>query len=196
MSKEEKNLKPITISLRLTVICFVAVLLLGMVDLLTAKKIIEKEKEKEAKANRELIPEGNDFIKKEFASIDDTLKNIFYYYEVLGVNGQTVGYIVSSEGSGYGGKMKVMTAYNNDLSIISSKLLTNSETPGLGKKAEKDSYMEKFKNTNIEENPFPTNKSMLSDKDGDSVTGATITFDGIVQAIKESNELIAQELNR
>lgn len=195
MNKNIKDIKPIIISLRLTAICFVAVLLLGLVNLLTAKKIIENEKEKEAKANRILISEGKSFKRNNFKSIPNELKETFYYYKVYDQFNDVIGYIVSSEGNGYSGKMKVMAAYNNDLVIVNSKLLTNTETPGLGKKAENDNYMKKFKMTNTEENPFPTDKTMLSLNDQDSVTGATITFNGIVQAIKKANELIGEELN-
>ena len=90
--------------------------------------------------------------------------------------------------------MKVMVAFDKELKILNAKLLDNSETPGLGKKAENDQYMEKFKNTNTDTNPLPLNKNMLSSADKDSVTGATITFNGVVGAIKKAADLLKNNL--
>ena len=175
------------IALKLTIICFVAVVLLGLINFATAPKI-EKNKEKaEKEAMTYLIPVADTFSKlKHFKSIDENLRKYFYYYEAYNNNSELIGYIVSSQNNGYGGKMKVMVAFDNELKILNAKLLDNSETPGLGKKAEKNQYMNKFKNTNSDTTPLPLNKNMLSSTDKDSVTGATITFNGVVGAIKKA----------
>ena len=189
MSMKEKAITPITplmIALRLTAICFVAVLLLIVVNLLTAKKIEDNKKKIEQKANKMLMPDGKKFNKKDFSFITDDLKESFYYYEVYNNFNHLIGYIAASIGNGYGGKMKVMVAFDTNLKILNSKLLDNLETPGLGKKAENEEYMNKFKGTNIDMKPFPKNKNILSSDDRDSVTGATITFNGIAQAITKA----------
>lgn len=182
------------IALKLTSICFVAVLLLGFINLVTEPKIKKNKEKSEKEAMSLLIPEARDFSDiKNFRSVDESLKKYFYYYEAYN-NSELIGYIVSSQENGYGGKMKVMIAFDKELKILNAKLLDNSETPGLGKKAESDQYMNKFKNTNTHTNPLPLNKNMLSSIDKDSVTGATITFNGIVGAIIKATDLLKDNI--
>lgn len=183
------------IALKLTSICFVSVLLLSVINLITEPQIKKNKEKTEKEAMTFLMPEAKDFSKiKNFKSISDNLKKDFYYYEAYNNNSELIGYIVSSQDTGYGGKMKVMVAFDKNLKILDAKLLDNSETPGLGKKAENDKYMDKFKNTNTEKNPLPLNKNMLSPADRDAVTGATITFNGVVGAIKKAADLLKNNL--
>jgi electron transport complex protein RnfG len=182
------------IALKLTAICFVSVLLLSIINLATAPQIKKNKEKAEKEAMNYLMPDADSFSSiKHFSSIDERLSKDFYYYEAYG-NGGLIGYIVTSQNNGYGGKMKVMIAFDQNLKIVNAKLLDNSETPGLGKKAENDKYMNKFKNTNTDTVPLPLNKNMLSASDKDSVTGATITFNGIVGAIKKAADLLKNDL--
>ncbi|OHD27469.1 MAG: hypothetical protein A2086_03475 [Spirochaetes bacterium GWD1_27_9] len=177
---------------KLTLICFVAVVLLTLINFVTAKKIKQNQTIVEENANKLLIPEGNKFVKKPFTGYDPDTTG-FYYYEVK--KGSTlIGYIVSVIGKGYGGAMKVMVAFDLNLKILNMKLLSNAETPGIGKKAEKQEYMAKFINTNTKEKPFPYNKSMLSQSDKDSITGATITFNGVTGAGRMAIDLLKKQI--
>jgi len=181
------------IALKLTLICFIAVLLLSIVNLITCKKIENNSNKVEEETNRNLFSQGVRFEKSFFknSSID---KNKEYYYKVYDKNNTLVGYVVTLYTKGYGGDMKLMVAMDNSLVIVNAKLLTNSETPGLGKAAEKPEYMKKFIGTNTKEKPIPLNKSMLSQEDADSITGATITFKGIANGIQKAVDYILQEI--
>ena len=180
------------IALRLTVICFVAVLLLGIINALTAPNIEKNKIKAENEAIKILMPNGIPSPKKYFSKLPEELQKSYYYYEITN-NNNIVGYIVSSESKGYGGTLKVMVAFDNDLKIINAKLLDNAETPGLGKKAENQDYMKKFIGTNTPDKPFPKNKNDLPPADKDSVTGATITFNGITGAISKAIEYLRNE---
>lgn len=183
------NLK---IALKLMLICFVAVFLLTIVNLITYKKIEKNSHDLEEDANKELFPQGNKFEKSFFKDsfID---KNREYYYKVYDKNNTLIGYIVSVFSKGYGGDMKLMVALDNSLIIVNVKLLSNSETPGIGKVAEKSEYMKKFIGTGSKDKPVPLNKSMLSQEDADSITGATITFKGVANGIKKAYDYILKE---
>lgn len=183
------------IALKLTLICFVSVLLLSIVNLATESQIKKNKEKAEKEAMIFLIPQAKKFSERtDFKTIEDNLKNSVYYFKAYDNNSEQIGYIISSQGKGYGGKIKVMVALDNELKILNVKLLDNSETPGLGKKAENDQYMNKFIGTNTEERPLPLNKNMLSTTEKDSITGATITFNGVVGAIKEAVDLLKKEL--
>ena len=62
----DKKNSPLMIALRLTAICFVAVLLLSIVNLMTASKIADNKKRVETNALKELIPDGKEYQKKDF----------------------------------------------------------------------------------------------------------------------------------
>jgi electron transport complex protein RnfG len=71
--------------------------------------------------------------------------------------------------------------------------MDNSETPGLGKKAENPAYMEKYLGTGASDNPVPVRKSMLKPDEADAITGATITFLGVSKALAEGAVYAAAE---
>jgi len=191
---DNERFEPLFIALKLTIICFCSVLLLLIINIITSPIIEDNKKKAEDNAYKELAPQGKKFVLKTFSGIDSSLNKDFYYNEVYDRNDEIIGYIVSSIGKGYGGKMKVLIYFDNELKILNVKLLDNAETPGLGKKAEKSDYMLKFIGKNVEGNPLPENKNMLSQEERDSITGATITFNGLVQAIKEGLRLVENQL--
>ena len=86
-------------------------------------------------------------------------------------------------------------AYNKLHNSYNIKLLKNSETPGFGKKWENQKSMDMFVNTNTDDKPFPIKKSMVSPEflnTPDGVTGATITFNGITEAVARAISLMKQ----
>lgn len=191
----ENKESALIIALKLTIICFVSVFLLSLINLATETQIKRNKEKAEEDAMIFLLPNVKKFSEKiDFKTIDDNLKKTIYYFKAYNNSSDLIGYIISSQGKGYGGKMKVMVALDNQFKILNIKLLDNAETPGLGKKAESEQYMNKFIGTNTLEKPLPLNKNMLSQADKDSVTGATITFNGVVGSIKDAIDLLKKEL--
>jgi len=184
-----ENLK---IALKLTLICFVSVLLLSIANIITCKKIANNSIKTEEEANKQLFPAGIKFEKKFFTN-QSIQKEKEYYYKVYD-NSNLIGYIVSIITKGYGGDMKLMVAMDTALVIVNVKLLNNSETPGIGKNAEKPEYMKKFIGTNSADKPIPINKSMLSQQEADSISGATITFKGISNGIQKAVDYIKNKI--
>ena len=158
--------------------------------------IKEKQKKNDNKSNQFLMPNGSKFIKKNFKSISADEQNDFYYFEVKDSSDNFIGYIVSSIGNGYAGKLKIMAAFDTNLKILNAMLLDNNETTGLGKKALKQEYMSKFIGTNANSNPLPINKNKLSQEDKDSISGATVTFNGIVNALSRAIDLLKRDVRR
>lgn len=175
---------------KLTLICFCAVLLLTIVNYVTAGQIERIERKEEKDALSDLFTGRKDltFTKKSFSdsSVDS---NKEYYFIVKDNSGTLVGYVVSVfNKKGYGGKIKMLAAFNPKLAVIEMKMMTNSETPGFGKKYEKEKNIALFRGSNTMEYPFPLSKSRVKKEYKDAVTGATITFnalrDGGLRAIK------------
>ncbi len=99
------------------------------------------------------------------------------------------GFILGLKTAGYGGEMTLVASYTSEGEVLYAQLLSHSETPGLGKKAEGEGYMDKFKGTGVK-TTVPTSKSMLSSSDAQAVSGSSVTFTGIAKAIDAGSEYV------
>jgi len=95
------------------------------------------------------------------------------------------------KGHGYGGEIDLILAVDCDGTILGTRVLSHSETPGLGDKIEasRTDWILGFDGRSLS-NPPPERWAVK--KDGgvfDQFTGATITPRGVVRAIKGGLEL-------
>ncbi|MEA1910710.1 MAG: FMN-binding protein [Spirochaetota bacterium] len=171
---------------KLAAICAIAAIALGIVNAITEPIIITARAEK-LKLALSKLSTGLDI--GEFTDVEreDPIKG---YYPLTGSEG-TEAYIINVIGSGYAGDMNLLTSISLEGEILSVALMEHTETPGLGKEAENDSYMEKFVGTG-KDSVIPSSKSHLTPKDADSVTGASITFIGIGKALNEASVFVSQ----
>ncbi|MCK5200459.1 MAG: FMN-binding protein [Spirochaetales bacterium] len=171
---------------KLAAICAVAAISLGIVNAITEPIIITARAARLKDALSELsVMLGIDgYIESQN---QDSIRG---YYPLSGVDGIDA-YIIKVTGAGYAGDMDLLTAISFEGVVLSAVLMDHSETPGLGKEAENASYMEKYIGKG-KDTVIPSNKSHLSPKDSDAVTGASITFIGIGKALNEASEFVVQ----
>ena len=171
----KKNLKYAFILLSICAVCSFA---LGWTNSITAPVIAKQELENKMKA---LEAVSNTWAIGEQA---DTQGIPFVMYSIpLTEGSETRGYIVGLKSAGYGGDLTMVASYALDGEMLFAKMLTNSETPGLGKKSEQQGYMDKFKGTGAAK-AVPTTKDMLDSSDAAAVSGSSVTFMAIGKAIK------------
>jgi H+/Na+-translocating ferredoxin:NAD+ oxidoreductase subunit G len=101
-------------------------------------------------------------------------------------------------GQGYSGEMRFILSVDNKGKILGVRVLSHSETPGLGDKMEieKDNWILGFTGLSLKNTPL---KQWKVTKDGgqfDAFSGATITPRGIVKAIVEALNFFAQHKNK
>ncbi|MBN1525581.1 MAG: FMN-binding protein [Spirochaetales bacterium] len=97
------------------------------------------------------------------------------------------GFILEIWGVGYGGDIKMFGVYDKDGTVRDALILKDAETPGLGKKARDKGYMDKYIGTKTR--TVPVIKAMLDNPD--AVTGATITFTGVGDALRNGSRYIS-----
>ncbi len=173
-------------TIRLALICSVAALLLGFVDSMTAPQIAEHKRIELQNALNDLVVTGT---AGEAEPQDGPVVTARY---PISDGGAVTGYILALKGSGYGGEMKLLASYSLDGTLLKAILMENNETPGLGKKAEKREYMEKFTGRGNQGNPIPTTKAKLEKPD--AVGGSTITFTGVSRALAAGSDYIREGL--
>lgn len=173
------------VGITLSLIAAFAATALAMVNSFTAPKIAAYELQVIQDALVE-VSGGFELGDNTEATDDASIKE---QYRLLDEDGSVVGYILQLSGTGYGGEMVIMASYKTDGEVIDARLLANSETPGLGKKAEVPSYMEKFQGTGSS-SPVPVKKDALEKADVDSISGSTVTFTGVAKTIAYGSDYV------
>jgi electron transport complex protein RnfG len=173
---------------KLALICAVAAIALGLVNSVTAPAIARVKEEQLAAALDKV--RGTAEAGEERIVEDDAVVKAYYR---LTKDGSPRGYIIKFIGIGYGGDMELLASIAPDGEIQAVTLLDNLETPGLGKEAEKPEYMEKFIGTGSER-AVPVFKQQLNQAQADSISGASITFMGLAQALTVASEYVKDEL--
>lgn len=174
----------IQIGSKLALICAVAAIVLALVASITQPKIAEIQEQRLKQALEAVAGEYEIGDRK---TVEHNPAVLAYYPMKEGA--ETVGYVLRLMGQGYGGEMVILAGYHKSGKIFSAKLTQNAETPGLGKVAEKSVYMEKFIGTGSEK-PVPTRKDQLPPEQAEAITGATITFRGIGDALARGSEFV------
>ena len=171
----------VIIAVKLAVICLVAAFVLALVNGITAPQIAASKAQAELDALSVINKAGTigDRVEGDGAGVN--------YYFPVSDGGKVTNYIMSLTSMGYGGHLVILANCKTNGEIIDAKLMEDSETPGLGKKAENPDYMNKFKGTGADK-PVPVKKTMLDSADADAVTGATITFTGVSKALEYGSE--------
>ncbi len=162
-------------SIVLVCICLVAALLLAFTYQITEAKIKENEVAAANAARAEVLPaaEGQ-FEEMDVALVD----NVAEVYKAT--NGS--GYVITTETKGFGGIIKVMTAFDNDGNIVKVKVTdASNETPGLGSKTTSEAWFT---------DQFAGSKEVT---DFQAITGASFSskgvFNGVTAAIAQFAKL-------
>jgi electron transport complex protein RnfG len=108
------------------------VLVLALVNSFTAEIIEAREQAAGKAARQSLIPEAADFNKIEELNLTaDEAKVVDNVYE--GSDSETLyGYCVDISPIGFGGNITMIVAISPELSVIGVKVISHSETPGIG----------------------------------------------------------------
>ena len=165
-------LKPVVV---LTVICVVVSGLLGLTNSITAPIIEENARLAADAARIELLPTATDG----FDMVEGVdMEGVTEIYKAK--NG--AGYTITAFGKGYGGAVNYMVAFDNDGKIVNLKVLSHSETAGLGSKIENPEFLAKFKGTDKE----------LTSGDIDMIGGATISSNASLDAVNTARKAFNQ----
>ena len=173
---------------KLALICAVAAIALGLVNAVTAPAIArvkERQLAEALDAVRGTATAGTETVVESHAVVKG-------YYPLI-EGGESSGFILSLTAIGYGGDMTLLASVASDGEIRSVALMDNLETPGLGKEAEKVEYMDKFIGTGGAR-AVPLFKQQLTQSEADAISGASITFMGLAQALKAGADYVVAEL--
>lgn len=188
--KESKPMDPVVREMwivggKLALITAVCAIVLGLVNGITAPVIVENRARALAEALAQVS--GGNAVGEAVVVEGRDMVQIAYPFA------QSNGAVLQLEGNGYGGPMTILAGYEADGQVIDVRLLANEETPGLGKLAEDPSYMARFAGRGGNGDDVPTTKGELRPGEADALSGATITFVGIANAVRAGSRAVANQ---
>ena len=94
-----------------------------------------------------------------------------------------------SDTSGYGGKIKLMVGIDAEKGTITGiKVLSHSETPGLGARSTEPEWQAQFKGKSLKNDLVVTKQDPTKDNDIRAITAATITSRAVVTGVNAARD--------
>ena len=107
-------------------------------------------------------------------------------YEVYDANGGFFGYCVEATGKGFGGDIGLMVGYNAECEILGVRVVSHSETPGLGAKIQSDArFLEQYAGNAGE---------VTLGEDVDAIVGATVSSKAVTEGINLATRALESAL--
>ncbi len=126
------------ITAKLLVICTITALLLSVVNALTAERIIANTEAEKRAAISSIF--GNSIDTQLYPAELDGISELY----LVTVDGSPLGYVAQVAPKGFGGEMIIMVGVSVDGTIKGVKLVSHSETPGLGNRVGEDFHTSKY----------------------------------------------------
>ena len=161
-------------------------IILGLVENVTSKAILQAEIAARNEAYQLVMPAGKTFDEVE-AKPDDCVTGVIKASDESG----TVGWCVNVSSKGYGGQIGFVVGITKEGTVKAINILSHSETPGLGAKSTEPEFYTQFNDK--DKLPLKVVKGSASNPDEiAAISGATITSnavtDGVNGAVKYWSE--------
>lgn len=189
----------VIITLKLLVICTIVAVIVAAVNAITKERINLNELNNTSHALSDIYSE--DFNGRAFEVAEDSFvikeedgrviasckaavctlnKDVTALYEISDSNGTPYGYTVSIQPMGFKDLIKMIVAVNPDLTVKGVKIVSMSETSGIGTKAQDPDFLSEFIGLDSE-----------NAKNVDIISGATKTSKPVINAVASSVEQVA-----
>lgn len=166
----------------LLIITMIAGLLLGFANDLTKQAIIENSKISKEDLNY-IMPSAEKI--QDMAIEVDAESGIKEVYEaVSGID--VIGYVMKVTSKGFHGAIDFVIGISKDDKVTGIKVLSHSETPGLGAKITEDKYTERFKDKPATGYLEVVKVTPNKDTEIEAISGATSSSKASVNAVNEA----------
>lgn len=170
-AKEKKEVSPVRIIVCLTVICLVVAGLLGVVDHFTKPQIVLNENAEKQEAIKSIFGDG---IEAKLISAEEDENELY----LITKDNKVFGYCAEVKPSGFGGEIKMMVGVDYEGKVRGVNIVSMSETPGLGSRANEEEWFLK---------QFVGKSGALAVGDGvDALSGATITSKAVTKGVSDA----------
>ena len=190
------------LSIVLFVIAAVSALLLGATNYITRDIIAEQIRVQNEQARMEVLKEADSFEALEegdWKSVVEGLglENPEILQEVyVGKKGdEVVGYTFKTLPKGYGGPVTVLTGVSAEGLVTGMRIVSHTETPGLGAKSTEPAFMNQYEGLTAAEPVAVIKSGTAQGNQVNAITGSTITTQAVTNGVNASLKLFG-ELNK
>ena len=180
--KNEQNTvwSSLLIGAKLLLICAIVAGTVSLVFQLTKEKYAENLQKTKDEAVAAIF-ETEGLTSRELSVKDGTV-----VYAVYDANGGFFGYCVEVAGKGFGGDIGMMVGYDANREILGVRVVSHSETPGLGAKIKTDAWF-------LEQYAGKSGEVTLGE-DVDAIVGATVSSKAVTAGINLATETLDRVL--
>ncbi len=187
-------------TLILFAITLISGLLLGLVYQVTVQPRREQQERRMHDACQTVFAQAEQFEEIDYI-VNESLAELLAadrvsigtIYQALDAEGNPLGYVIeTSSGEGYGGNITLYAGITNDGIVNGVSILSISETPGLGMRAQ-EVLVPQFAEKPAEDFTY-TKTGSQSDSEIDAISSATITTKAVTNAINGAVRVFNQEL--
>ncbi len=164
----------------LPILCVVTALLLAVTNAVTKPLIDEASVATQNAIRQEVLPQADGFEALEVSETQSTELGIVDAY----IATNDTGAVIQTTIQGYGGPILLMTGIDSEGTVIAIKIVSSTETPGLGKRVEETAFTDQFKGLAQGDAPY-------SD-DITTIAGATISSDAVVKSVENAQTFYSE----
>lgn len=169
-----------TLMAKLGVICIIVSGLLAYVNSITAPVISANDQKTFEASMSEVLPNGGSFTEEKLSfTPNESGVELSSIYKAE--NGGYVATAVCHEG--YGGDITVMVGIKDDMTVNKIKIMSLSETAGLGAKSDTPEFMNQYDGLKSGINVVKNNGGSAADNTISAISGATITSKAVTKAV-------------
>ena len=165
MAKGKGGAYPI---LFLTLVVLVSIVALTLIDGITRERIVEAQRQEIQEMLATLFPEMDGYGVDENSGV----------YTIL-FGGSPVGQAVMTQATGYGGAIDILIGLEPDQRLRGIRVISQSETPGLGAKIVEAGFLEQFAGMALGDLALRKNGGSV-----DAITGATISTSAVIDGVR------------
>ena len=183
----------IKLGLILFIICVVAAGLLALTNSVTAPIIAKNQLQSEIQAKQAVLPQGKEFKDMDSAKMAELFKNAnndklnnIVQISIATADNKFVGMIIKTSVTGFKGNIEMLIGIDAQGKITSYRVLSHSETPGLGDKITGEKFSSQFAGKSTNESLIVVKKAAQKSNEIQAITGATISSKAATLAINSA----------
>lgn len=173
----------IKLALILFVITFAVALVLSVINAVTKDTIAERAADEQNSAMKFVMKEADSFKQVE-QSFEKPVTSIYTAEK----GSEKIGYCVLVSPLGFGGNIDIMVGFDNEDKITGVKIISMSETPGLGTRAMEEEFYTQYQDKTAPVNLVKNDKT--SDSDIVAISGATVTSRAVTDGINKAYDAV------
>ena len=168
------------LGITLLIITAITGVIIGFANNLTKDAILENSKinKEDLKA---ILPQAESIQDIEFTETE-TVKEV---YEAVN-GGEVVGHVLKVTTKGFHGPVDFAIGISVDEKVSGIKVLSHSETPGLGAKIEEEKFTTRFSDKGISEDLEAVKVTPNKDNEVEAISGATTSSKATVSAVNDA----------